>query len=160
MSVLNEQNQFETIKISEINKKIVYDKRIMVATDCENNVITRGTIIKIRDKNSPLKGQLGEIRAMHKEILFVWIKNTMLSKSNGFYCTQAKQVLNAGAQHLKEANMAAGISMGENQAHLDRNKKEPLLRNQLVIISKGPLKGYKGSIVFANETMAEVHVHA
>lgn len=62
----------------------------MVATDCENNVITRGTIIKIRDKNSPLKGQLGEIRAMHKEVLYVWIKNTMLSKSNGFYCTHAK----------------------------------------------------------------------
>ena len=56
VSVLNEQNQFESIKISEINKKITYDKRLMVATDCENNVITRGTIIKIRDKNSPLKG--------------------------------------------------------------------------------------------------------
>lgn len=97
---------------------------------------------------------------MHKEVLFIWVKNTLLSHSNGFYCTHAKNVLNAGAQHLKEANLAAGISIGENQAHLDRNKKEGLLRNQLVIISKGPLKGYKGSIVFANETVAEVHVHA
>jgi len=30
----------------------------------------------------------------------------------------------------------------------------------LVIITKGPLKGYKGSVVFANETVAEVHVHS
>jgi hypothetical protein len=60
--------------------------------------------VRIKDKNSPLKGQLGEIRAMYKEVLFVWIKNSMLSKSNGFYCVHAKHVLNAGAQHLKEAN--------------------------------------------------------
>lgn len=132
----------------------------MMAVDCENNVITRSTIVKIKDKNSPLKGQLGEIRAMHKELLYIWVKNTLLSQSNGFYCTHAKNVLNAGAQHLKEANQAAGISIGDNQAHLDRNKKESLLRNQLVIISKGPLKGYKGSIIFANETVAEVHIHA
>jgi hypothetical protein len=129
LNLLTEQNQFECIKISEVRKKIAYDKRLMMAVDCENNVITRGTIVKIKDKNSPLRGQLGEIRAMHKEVLFLWVKNTLLSKSNGFYCTQAKLVLNAGAQHLKEANQAAGISVGDNQAHLDRNKKEGLLRN-------------------------------
>lgn len=29
----------------------------------------------------------------------------------------------------------------------------------MVIITKGFLKGYKGSIIFANESVAEVHVH-
>jgi transcription elongation factor len=30
----------------------------------------------------------------------------------------------------------------------------------LVVIQKGPLKGYKGSVVFANESTAEVQVHS
>ena len=42
----------------------------------------------------------------------------------------------------------------------DRQRKDSTLRNQLVIITKGTLKGYKGTVVFANETIAEVHIHS
>ena len=42
----------------------------------------------------------------------------------------------------------------------DRQVRDSLMRNQLVMISKGPLKGLKGTVLFANETHAEVHIHS
>lgn len=91
----------------------------------------------------------------------MWIKNQQLVNSNGFFAIKAKQVINAGAQHLKEANLQAGINQeGDHLVNVDKQRQDGLVRNQLVIISKGPLKGYKGSVVFANESMAEVHVHS
>jgi hypothetical protein len=59
-------------------------------------------------------GQLGEIKAVFRDFMFVWIKNSMLIKSNGFYCVRAKNVINAGAKHLKEANEIAGLNLNEN----------------------------------------------
>ena len=126
----------------------------------ENNAISRGTLIKIKDKNSGLMGALGEIRALYRDTLFVWIKSSLLIKSNGFYCIGAKQVKNAGAEHMKEANQLAGIVTFDNQANPDRQKKDSLLRGHLVTITKGELKGYRGSVISANETFAEVHVHS
>lgn len=76
LKVLNEYNSFDTVKISEVNKKVVHDKRLSIAVDQENNVLTRGTIIKIRDRSSLMKGQIGEIRCLFKDSLFVWIKNS------------------------------------------------------------------------------------
>jgi hypothetical protein len=35
-----------------------------------------------------------------------------------------------------------------------------LLRNHAVIITRGPLKGYRGTVISANENFAEVHVHS
>lgn len=54
----------------------------------------------------------------------------------------------------------AGIEIVDNQANPDRQRRDNTVRNQLVIITKGTLKGYKGTVVFANETIAEVHIHS
>ncbi len=45
-----------------------------------------------------------------------------MTNSNGFFSIKQNQVINAGAQHLKDANMLAGIapSIGEGQANPDR----------------------------------------
>jgi hypothetical protein len=77
-------------------------------------VIARGTLIKIKDKQDPMFAQLGEIKALCRDTLFCWVKNSMLIKSHGFYCVKAKNVINAGAKHLREANEAAGLSFDEN----------------------------------------------
>lgn len=84
------------------------------AVDSENNVISRGTLIKIKSREDPMRGQLGEVKAIHRDTLFVWIKNSLLIKSNGFYTVKVKQVINAGAKHLQEENEAAGFSLNEN----------------------------------------------
>ena len=158
LKILNIHNQFETVRILEVSRKVGY-KRGMQAVDWDNNAITRFSIIKIIDKSSPLKGQIGEIRALFKEYLFVWIKNQILANSNGFYCVKASQVVNAGAQHLKEANQRAGLEEQENVANLDRqqNNRE-LMRGQMVMITRGQLKGYKGTVVYAYETSAQIHI--
>jgi transcription elongation factor len=44
---------------------------------------------------------------------------------------------------------------------MDRNTRNPdLPRGQLVQITQGNLKGYKGTIVNTSDTMVEVHVHS
>lgn len=161
LKVLNEQNNFEKVKMHEVRRKIEYKPKITMATDSQNNVITKSTLVKIRDPTSPLRGQLGEIRAMFKNVLFLWIKNTMLQNSNGFYCVTTNQVVNAGAQHLKEVNASLGLPSDDVQANQDKPRRDELLRRgQLVLLTCGALKGYKGSIVSANEEKAEVQVHS
>jgi hypothetical protein len=89
------------------------------------------------------------------------MKSPLLTASNGFYCVQNSQIINAGAAHLKEANKVAGLDLlrpADGQANPDRQIKDTLLRNQLVVVSSGALKGLKGTITFANETHAEVHI--
>merc|ERR1712139_288403 len=91
------------------------------------------------------------------------IKTPLLSNSNGFYCVHSSSVVNAGAQHLKEVNQLAGLAPVDGafdiQANPDRQQRDSLLRNALVLIKSGPMKGLKGTVLQANETQACVHVH-
>lgn len=159
VTVLNEFNSFDLVKVAEIQRKVVQN-RLSSTTDADNNVIARGTLIKIKDKGDPMKGQLGEIKALFRDTLFVWIKSSLLIKSHGYYCIHAKMTLNAGAKHLQQMNEATGLNPNEAQANPDRNKRDTLLRNVAVVITSGPLKGLRGTVVSATETFAEVHVHS
>lgn len=150
------------VRTLEISKKVVVQPRNANCVDCENNVISRLTYVKIRDRSSPMYGKMGEIRQLFKNMLFLWMKNPALTHSNGYFCASANQVINAGAQHLKDANKTAGLELaaGDGHANPDRQQRDPLMRNQLVIITKGGLKGLKATVSFANETHAEVHIHS
>jgi len=100
---------------------------------------------------------------MFKQTLFIWIKTPLLSHSNGFYCVHASQVVNAGSQHMKEMNKLAGIApvdgAFEVQANLDRQLRDSTVRNALVLIKSGIMKGLKGTVIHANESQAYVDVH-
>jgi len=61
---------------------------------------------------------------------------------------------------MKEANQLAGLIPYENQANPDRQKRDSMLRGHVVTVTKGVLKGYRGTVISANETFAEVHVHS
>ena len=50
------QNKFENIKISDVTRKIEYKPKTMVSIDMENNVLSKGTIVKIKDKTDPMIG--------------------------------------------------------------------------------------------------------
>lgn len=156
---MNELNQLELVKTQEVTRK-VQPGRFSNVVDSEKNVVSKFTLIKIRDRNDPMRGQLGEVRALYHNTLFVWIKNSLLVKTNGIYAVTPQQVVNAGAQHMKEANELAGlVPYSDNQAHPDR-KIQARMRGEQVLITKGHLKGFRGSVMTANESTAEVHVHA
>lgn len=148
------------MKFQEVAKKVVQGRFPPTAIDSDNNALQRFTMVKIKDRNDPLRGQLGEVKALHRNVLFIWVKNSLLVKTNGIYAIDSKKVINAGAQHMKEANELAGLVPYDNQANPDRQKTDRLLRSQVVLITKGTLKGYRGSVISANETFAEVHVHS
>jgi len=158
-TVLDEHNRCVQVRLPDVSRKLVMSRHSQ-GIDCDNNVIARSTLVKIKDRQDPLFGQLGEIKALFRDCLFVWIKNSLLVKTNGIYCIRSKQVINAGATHMKEANENAGIDVHEYQANPDRQKKDSLLRGHTVSITRGHLKGYRGTVVSANETFAEVHVHS
>ena len=50
LSVLNELNKFDHVSLNEVSRKIIYNSRLMLTVDYSNNVITRGTLVKIREK--------------------------------------------------------------------------------------------------------------
>lgn len=56
LKILTAQNKFENVKINNVSRKIEFKPKIMVAVDSENNVISKGTIVKIRDKYCPMHG--------------------------------------------------------------------------------------------------------
>lgn len=76
---------------------------------------------------------------------------------------KSSSVINAGAQHLQEINQIAGLAPTDGifdvQANPDRQQRDSILRNALVLIKSGPMKGLKGTVISANETQACVHVH-
>jgi len=110
-----------------------------------------------------MRGKIGEIKQLFKSALFIWIKNPLLTNSNGFYSVKASNVINAGAQHLQEINQIAGLAPTDGifdvQANPDRQQRDTVLRNALVLIKSGPMKGLKGTVLSANETQACVQVH-
>lgn len=88
LKVLNTQNKFDIVKILSVTRKVDTKKPINQCVDMANNAIARYTIVKIKDKISPLYNQIGDIRALYKDFLFIWIKNPILSNSNGFFCVK------------------------------------------------------------------------
>jgi len=88
VTVLTEHNLFQLVPILEISRKIV-PGRHTISVDSENNVLSRGTLVKIKGKQDKLRGQVGEIRQMFKQTLFIWIKTPLLCNSNGFYCVSS-----------------------------------------------------------------------
>ena len=95
--MLTDSNEFQTVRIGEVSKKIIHNRFTMVAVDRDNNAIGKSTTVKIVDPESPYKGQIGEIRSLYKNKLFLWIRNPKLSDSKGFHCVSSFQVVNAGA---------------------------------------------------------------
>lgn len=55
LNVLNQDNQLQAVKIHEVNRKVTQGK-FTNSIDSDNNVIQRGTLIKIKDRNDPLRG--------------------------------------------------------------------------------------------------------
>lgn len=162
VSVLTEHNQFQQVPLLEISRKVATNRQT-VCVDSENNVLAKGTLVRIRGKQNPLRGHIGEIRQLFKQTLFIWIKTPLLSNSNGFYSVHCSSVINAGAQHLKEVNQLAGLAPADGvfdvQANPDRQQRDNTLRSSLVLIKSGAMKGLKGTVLHANETEACVHVH-
>lgn len=56
LKVLTTQNKFENIKINDVTRKIEWKPKTMVSIDMENNVLGKGTIVKIRNKSDPMFG--------------------------------------------------------------------------------------------------------
>ena len=55
LTVLTESNQLEFVKTQEVTRKVQQGK-FSNGVDSENNVIAFKTLIKIRDRNDPMRG--------------------------------------------------------------------------------------------------------
>ena len=74
------------VKVLEVSRKVNLNPKNVNGIDCDNNAIARMTYVKIKDKNDPMKGHLGEIRQLFKNTVYLWMKSPLLTNSNGFYC--------------------------------------------------------------------------
>jgi hypothetical protein len=77
---------------------------------------------------------LGEIRAFCRDKVFIWTKKG-LSENNGYYCVNAKNLLNAGEEFVKD------VSSGTHKALIfggqDKKMKDRKLGRAYVVITEG-----------------------
>ena len=83
----------------------------------------------------------------------------MLREKNNFYAIRASQVVNAGHDLIAQNDSAftrAAEEFGFKAGKQDRRQRDVKATGQTVFIARGPLKGYKGKIVFADEVSATI----
>lgn len=176
LKVLTDANQTQLIKLGQVSKKFEIEtrgvsgrrltKRAAVVTDKFHNSITMGTIVKPLEKG-PFFGCLGEIRGIFKTQLFIRFRTCpnihLLRDSHGYLAIKTHQVINAAFDEIDQGHRnKAGHSeqRGFILNKLDRKIQDRKAIGQTVFISKGNLKGYKGKVVYADETTAILEVFA
>lgn len=135
-------------------------------TDKYHNTVTMRTLVKPIDKG-PFFGCPAEVRAIYKDTLFVLVKQStnmhLLRETHGIFAVKSHQVVNAGFELIDEAftkNNEGADDFCFQQGKLDRRITDKHAKGQTVFVSRGPLKGYKGKIIYADEVSATVQVFA
>jgi len=177
LKVLTEQNRIEMVKRSQISKRIAFEtkgvgrrarlmRKAPVVMDKYHNVCTVRTIIKPVEKG-PFYGCLGEVRAISKDQLFVLFTKSpnlhLLRESHGYYAIKAHQLVNSGYDLIDRAHseqQSIANDLGLQQGKTDKRIVDKKARGTTVFITRGPLKGYKGKIVHADEVQAKVEIFA
>ena len=125
------------------------------------------TIVKPCDVKSPFYNCLGEVRAIYKDSLFLFFAKThqqhLLRETNNYFAIKAGQVVNVGHEQIAEKNsrlIEAAEQQGFLAGRLDKRIKDRKATGQTIYIARGPLKGYKGKIIFADEFSATIQIFA
>lgn len=135
-------------------------KRAPTVVDRYHNAIGMRTLVKPLEKG-PFKDCIGEVRAIYKNILFIWFYKSpnphLLRESNGHRAFKTHEVINAGHELLGSAQ---ADYQAQNDCFIagkpDRKAIDREVRGMTVYISCGDLKGYRGKVISANEI--ECHV--
>ena len=170
---MTDRNKIETVKTSQIVKRIAYEtrgvsgrhikRRPPVVMDKYHNTVSLRTVVKPIEKAHAFFGCLGEVRAIYKNQLFVLFRKSqnlhLLRESHGYFAFKTHEIMNAGGElidkELKDQQSGAD-EMGLLQGKSDRRIPDKKARGATVFITKGALKGYKGKIVKADEVQAQV----
>ena len=164
------------VRISQVSKRIAFETRGVsgrqlrrkppIVMDKYHNTVSLRTIVKPIEKG-PFYGCLGEVRAVFKNQLFVLFKKSpnlhLLRESHGYFAIKAHQLVNSGYDLIDRAHseqQSIADEFGLQQGKSDRRIPDRKARGATVFISRGPLKGYKGKIVKADEVQAQVQIFA
>jgi len=103
------------VKLAHVNRKIAFEtrgisgrhvKRPPIVTDKYHNTITARTLVKPIEKG-PFFGCPGEVRAIHKDTLFILVKQStnmhLLRETHGIYAIKNHDVVNAGFELIDDA---------------------------------------------------------
>lgn len=164
--MLNTSNKIDVVKLAHVSRKIAFEtrgisgrhcKRPPVVTDKYHNAVTMRTLVKPVEKG-PFLGCPCEVRAIHKDNLFVLVKQStnmhIVRQTNGILAIKCHQIVNAGFELVDDAFTKANEGADDllfQQGKLDKRVKDKLAVGKTVFVSRGPLKGYKGKIVHADE---------
>ena len=78
----------------------------------------------------------------------------LVRHTNGILAIKCHQVVNAAYELIDKAFSQANAGADDlcyQQGKLDKRIKDKRAFGQTVFISRGPLKGYKGKIIYADE---------
>ena len=107
------------------------------------------------------------MKAIYKNQLFVLFKKSpnlhLLRESHGYFAFKTFEIINSGYDLIdKELTDQQNVAddLGIHTGKSDRRIPDKKARGATVFISRGPLKGYKGKIVKADEVQAQVQIFA
>lgn len=108
-------------------------RRAPVVADKYHNTVTLRSTVKPIEKESPFFGTAGEVRAIYKDILFLFFRKAenlhLLRESNGFSAVKAHNVVNSGFELIDQAHRSQMNTQGFQQAKLDRRIKDRKMIN-------------------------------
>ena len=108
-------------------------KRGLIVADKYHNQVTLRTIVKPVDKCSPFFGTPGEVRAIHKDNLFILIRKAdnlhLLRNMNGIYAVKSHEVINSGFELIDTANKKGLQAVDVMHGKLDKRIKDKKATN-------------------------------
>lgn len=143
VKIVSEQGTIKQLRLSEIDKKLIQDKKTM-SRDGQGNALQMDDVVRVTNRQSPLYDQKGIVKSITKNVLFLWDRNFMTS-SQGIFVENPRNTTLCGSEFLQNAsNRVKGGLINTNRIQKDK------LLNKVVLIINGPFKGQRGRVVHVN----------
>lgn len=155
LQVVNENCQMAYLRYKQIDKKIPMNKT-RVLRDSKGFVIQIDDPVKVVSKHSPFYEQVGIIKNMVKNQLFLW-STKFMGQSNGIFVENCNKVRIQGHDIIEKEQARpeyVGARQPVNQNRIQRDK----LLNKKVIIQRGQFKGHIGRCTHVNGDQASIEL--
>ena len=161
LSVVNDQGRKDNVKISQVDKKLVTDRRRTVH-DCLGNGIQMEDTVFVSNKRSPFYNQQGIIKNICRKCLFLWDR-AFIERSNGIFVAPVGDVKIKGHDLLAyqrdmsmhDQDRRGGMAL-TNQNRIAR----PALLGKVVVVAAGNFKGMRGRVGHGNADVAFLEIQA
>jgi len=164
LKILNNNGVARNYRPEEVHGKRNFSSLKAIALDARQSQIRVGDMVKILE--GAYNGKSATVKHIHRAILFVHEKK--VQQNSGVFVVRARSCTSAGSQVGKTNVLAPTFAQQSTQQQEppsrpavvgNRGRVKDDLITKSVKITKGPMKGYLGTIIDTTDTHVKVEVH-